>query len=192
MRGVSMNLHWCCSVAWPCWPAPQRSPSRCPPASPESNAQAPATGGSDGGRPSCDPSRWRKPVVFWNRRTKIQNWNSGREILFLFICMCDSKFKLWAAICFQTLQCPHLSRSPEYLSTATSLGRGGREEGLGCPADAAGAGLLWEDGGDFRGRVTLLVLSTGWKELPSFISTSGPLSSAENTVKKTNSKHDFQ
>lgn len=90
-----------------------------------------------------------------------------------------------------SLQCPHLSRSPEYLSTATSLGRGGREEGLGCPADAAGAGLLWEDGGDFRELVTLLVLSTGWKELPSFISTRGPLSSAENTVKKMNSKLDF-
>lgn len=121
-----------------------------------------------------------------NKDPKLKQWT--RNSVFVYI----SKFKLWAAICFQSLQCPHLSRSPEYLSTATSLGRGGREEGLGCPADAAGAGLLWEDGGDFRGRVTLLVLSTGWKELPSFISTSGPLSSAENTVKETNSKHDFQ
>ena len=44
--------------------------------------------------------------------------------------------------------CPHLSRSPEYFSIATSLGRAGREEGLAA-ADAAGEGLV--AGGERRG-----------------------------------------
>lgn len=94
------------------------------------------------------------------------------------------KFRLSAETAFLSLQFPHLRRSPEYFSTATSLGRGGIEEGLGFPADAAGAGLLWEGGGERIVSVTLLVLSTGWKELPNFISTSGPLSSDEKAVKK--------
>lgn len=91
-----------------------------------------------------------------------------------------------------SLQFPHLRRSPEYFSTATSLGREGIEEGLGFPADAAGAGLLWEGGGERIVSVTLLVLSTGWKELPIFISTSGPLSSDEKAVKKIHWNHHFQ
>lgn len=51
--------------------------------------------------------------------------------------VCNLK-KLW----FLSRQCPHLSRKPEYFSTPTSLERGGREGGLGCAADAAGAALL--------------------------------------------------
>lgn len=75
----------------------------------------------------------------------------------------------------KSIKCPDLRRSPEYFSTATSLGGGGAE-GF-CPADAVTAGLLFQDGGERRGLDALLLLSTGWKELPTFISTSGPLSS---------------
>lgn len=187
MGGLSINLHCCCFVVWPCWPAPRRSPSRCPPASPEPNAPAAATGGWDGGQPSSGPSRWRKYAVFWSGkdpRLRLKHWTGN-----LLACM-RLKFSCWFVI-FKSLQCPHLSRSAEYFSTPTSLGRGGREEGLGCPADAASAGLLWEDGGERRGLVALLVPSTGWKELPIFISTSGPLSSDEKAVTKKHSNHDF-
>ena len=60
---------------------------------------------------------------------------------------------------------PDLSLSPEYFSTATSLGTGG------------GAGLGWEVEGWGRG-------STGWKVLPILISTNGPLSSRNPVTKK--------
>lgn len=80
-------------------------------------------------------------------------------------------------------QWSHLSRSPENFSTPTSLGTGGREGGWGCPADVVSAGLHWEDGGERRGLVALLVPSTGWKELPIFISTNGPLSSERAVIR---------
>lgn len=73
---------------------------------------------------------------------------------------------------------PHLILSLVYFSTATSLGRGGRQEGLSGPADAATVDLLWDDEGEQK------VPSNGLNELPIFISTSGPLSfDEENTVK---------
>lgn len=71
----------------------------------------------------------------------------------------------------------HLRRSPENLSTATSFGSGGSEGSFGGPGGAAG--LFWDEKGERRGLVDSLVPSSGWKELPILISTSGPLSSGE-------------
>lgn len=71
----------------------------------------------------------------------------------------------------------HLSRSPEYFSRATSFGSCGSEGVIGGPGGPAG--LFWDNKGERRGLVASLVPSNGWKELPIFISTSGPLSSRE-------------
>lgn len=83
-----IDLHCCYFVAWPCWPARQRSPSHCPPASHESNDPAPATDGSDGGQPSCGPSRRRKLAVFWNKKRPNSDQNAWQKNLDLCVCVC--------------------------------------------------------------------------------------------------------
>lgn len=159
-----MHLHCCCFFVWPCWPVLQTSPSHCLPASLELNAPAAETGEPFAGQPSSVPSRWRKRAVFCRRKNGITG---------------NSEFAHMSAwnLPAQLLNAPvfDLSRSPEYFSRATSFGSCGSKGAFGGPGGAAG--LCWDDKGERRGLVALLVPSNGWKELPIFISTSGPLSS---------------
>lgn len=100
------------------------------------------------------------------KTTQIQTETLERDV---WICLGLKFSERLIIILINLFQYSHLSRSPEYFSTPTSLGRGRGGFALGVPADAEDGGLLWEGGGERKG-------SSGWKELPILISTSGPLS----------------